>query len=52
MILLADSDGPGQTAWLRRLIWTFADRICQDRFSDGAPQFMLHKNVTAKEEHL
>ena len=29
MILLADSEGPGQTAWIRRLIWAFAVSICQ-----------------------
>ena len=28
MILLADNDGPGQTAQMRRLIWVFAARIC------------------------
>ena len=29
MILLADSEGPDQTARMRRLIWAFAVRICQ-----------------------
>ena len=28
MILLADSEGPDQTARMRRLIWAFAVRIC------------------------
>ena len=28
MILLADSEGPDQTAWMRRLIWAFTVRIC------------------------
>ena len=27
MILLADSEGPDQTAWSRRLIWAFTVRI-------------------------
>ena len=28
MILLADSEGPDQTVWMRRLIWAFVVRIC------------------------
>ena len=28
MILLADSESPDQPAHLRRLIWTFAVRVC------------------------
>ena len=28
MILLADSEGPDQTARMRRLIWAFAVSIC------------------------
>ena len=37
MILLADSDGPDQTAWMRRLIWAFAVRMCpKDTFLHGA----------------
>ena len=28
MILLADSEGPDQTARMRRLLWAFAVRIC------------------------
>ena len=28
MILLADSEGPDQTARMRSLIWAFAVRIC------------------------
>ena len=28
MILLADSEGPDQTARMRRLIWAFAVRKC------------------------
>ena len=28
MIVLADSEGPDQTARMRRLIWAFAVRIC------------------------
>ena len=27
MIMLMDSEGPEQTAWMRRVIWTFAVRL-------------------------
>ena len=32
MILLADSEGPDQTARMRRLIWAFAVRTCSNSF--------------------
>ena len=32
MVLLADSEDPDQTVRMRRLIWAFAVRICQDQF--------------------
>ena len=32
MILIADSEGPGQTARMRSLIWAFAVRICPKTF--------------------
>ena len=36
MILLADSEGPDQTAQMRSLIWAFAVRICpKDTFSQA-----------------
>ena len=28
MILFVDSEGPDKTAWMHRLIWVFAVRIC------------------------
>ena len=38
MILLADNEGPDQTARMRRLIWAFAVRICpQTRFHIAQP---------------
>ena len=37
MILLADNEGPDQTARMRRLIWAFVVGICpKTRFSHGA----------------
>ena len=36
MILLADNEGPDQTARMRRLIWAFAVCIFPDAFSQGA----------------
>ena len=39
MILLADSEGPDWTAWIRRLIWAFAIRICpKTRFRMARPK--------------
>ena len=29
MILLEDSEGPDQTAWIYKLIWAFTILICQ-----------------------
>ena len=45
MILLADSEGSDQTAWLRRLIWAFAIRILQGFFVTVWPKHlgMLHE---------
>ena len=41
MILFADSEGPDQTARMRRLIWAFAARICQKtRFRMAGPVFV------------
>ena len=38
MIVLADSEGPDQTARMRRLIWAFAVRICpKTRFRMALP---------------
>ena len=38
-MILAESEGPDQTAQMRRLIWAFAVRIClhmpEDMFSHG-----------------
>ena len=41
MILLVDSEGPDQTARMRRLIWAFAGRICPEktRFRMARPKF-------------
>ena len=36
MILLADSEGPDQTVRMRRLIWSFAVRMCRKTFSHRA----------------
>ena len=41
MILLADSEGPDQTARMRRLIWAFAVRICPKTRFRVARQEML-----------
>ena len=42
MILLADSEGPDQTARVCSLIWAFAVRILQeDTFSRGTTQVMF-----------
>ena len=42
MILLADSESPDQTARMRRLIWTFAVRICpKTRFGMARPIFEI-----------
>ena len=32
MILLADSEGPDQTARMRSLIWAFAVRMCPNTY--------------------
>ena len=42
MILLADSEGPDQTARMRRLIWAFTDRahMPEDTFSHGATHLL------------
>ena len=41
MVLLADSEGPDQIAWMRRLIWAFAIRICsKTRFRMVRPIFI------------
>ena len=38
MILLADSEGPDQTARMRRLIWAFPVRLCpKARFRMARP---------------
>ena len=40
MILLANSEGPEQTAWMRRLIWAFAVCICpKTRFCMVRPRW-------------
>ena len=42
MILLADSEGPDQTARMRRLIWAFAVRICPEtRFRMARPIYSI-----------
>ena len=39
MILLANSEGPDQTARMRRLIWAFAVRVCpKTRFRMAMPR--------------
>ena len=37
-ILLADSEDPDQAAWIHKLIWAFAVRICQKTFSHAVAQ--------------
>ena len=38
MILLADSEGPDQSVWMRRLTWDFVIRICPEtRFGRRDP---------------
>ena len=39
MILLVDSEGPDQTARMRRLIWAFDVRMCPRTFSLCVAQF-------------
>ena len=46
MILLADREGFDQTAWMRRLIWTFAVCICPDMFSHGVAHIFIHFSST------
>ena len=41
MILFADSEGPDQTARMRRLIWAFAIRICRRHVPHGAVQIII-----------
>ena len=43
MILLVNSEGPEQTAWMRRLIWAFAVCICPKTFLHGAAQMMQYE---------
>ena len=41
MILLSDSEGPDQTARMRRLIWAFAVRIYpKTRFRTARPKYL------------
>ena len=47
MIMLADSEGPDQTARMHSLIWAFAVRICPRAFSHGAAHIIL----TSKRSH-
>ena len=46
MILFADSEGPDQIAWMLRLIWAFAVRICpKTRFRMARPIRSNHKKM-------
>ena len=41
----ADSEGPDQTVWMRRLIWALADHICPNTCFCMAPPISLYKNI-------
>ena len=43
LILLADSEGPDQTARMHRLIWAFAVHSCPKTFSHGAALIRILK---------
>ena len=47
MILLADSEGPDQTARTRSMIWAYAVHICPKTFSHGTARLSL-KTVSSR----
>ena len=53
MILFAGSEGPDQTARMRRLIWAFAVRICsKTRFCMAPPITWINQFVSATDKEL
>ena len=49
MILLVNSEGPDQTAWMHRLIWAFAVCIPKDTFAHGVAHTLLQKLYTYRD---